>query len=52
MSHLHFAGSQPGNLDRETQFSQYVSVKRNVARVQMIMTALMRVPKPLFINTH
>lgn len=49
---LALAGSEPRNLDRETQFSQYVSVKRNAAHVQMIMTALIRVPKPLFINTH
>lgn len=52
MIHLHFAGSKPGNLDRETQFSQYISVKRNAAHVQIIMIALKGVPKPVFINTH
>lgn len=52
MIHLHFTGSEPGNLNKETQFSQYVSAERNVAHVQMIMTALKGVPKPVFINTH
>lgn len=36
MIHLHFAKRGPGNLDTETQFSQYTSVKKNVVNVQII----------------